>query len=55
LRQPALPPGGAAALDRLIRLNTNRLTPLQALNILAELQSSLERPAPAALFPEETR
>lgn len=40
--------------ERLARLNPNRLTPLQALNILAELCDGSTRPEPKTLFPEES-
>jgi len=41
-------------LERLARLNVNRTTPLQALNILSEIQADLARPASRALFTEES-
>lgn len=41
-------------LERLARLNINRLTPIQAINILAELQGSLQPAAARSLFPEDT-
>ncbi len=40
-------------LDRLKKLNLNRLTPIQALNILEELQNGLYRPEQPTLFREE--
>jgi hypothetical protein len=44
----------AEVLDRLAKLNTNRMTPLQALNLLAEMQTRLTVLPPAVLFPEES-
>ncbi len=41
-------------LERLAKLNVNRLTPLQALNILAELQGGSTAARSAPLFPEES-
>ena len=45
---------GHIVLERLSRLQVNRLSPLQALNILSELQGALERTSEAGLFPEES-
>lgn len=45
-------------IERLLKVNINRLTPMQAMNILAELQSAAASPSgrarPAPLFPEES-
>ena len=45
-------------IEKLLKLNVNRLTPVQALNILAELQASAQgssvRGRTAPLFPEES-
>ena len=41
-------------MERLSRLQINRLSPLQALNILSELKTILERGAVNGLFPEES-
>jgi len=41
-------------LERLSRLQINRLSPLQGLNILSELQATLERATVNGLFPEES-
>lgn len=40
--------------ERLTTLNLNRLTPLQALNILSELQASLTNASARSLFPEQS-
>jgi DNA mismatch repair protein MutS len=40
--------------ERLVGLNLNRLTPIQALNILAEMQAEATRAPQRALFPEES-
>jgi DNA mismatch repair protein MutS len=44
----------AEVLDRLSKLNTNRMTPLQALNLLAEMQARLTVLPQPSLFPEES-
>ena len=43
-----------ALIERLRSLNLNRLTPIQALNILAEFQAGLQHARPTPLFPEES-
>lgn len=52
------PRAGASRADewfeRLSRLNVNRLTPIQALNILAELQAPPKARGQASLFPEDS-
>ncbi len=40
--------------EKLSRLNVNRLTPIQALNILAELQAPPKARGQASLFPEDS-
>jgi DNA mismatch repair protein MutS len=59
VQQPALARFGVqeqsrGALERLARLDLNRLTPIQALNFLAEIQQSLMPVKQPRLFPEET-
>ena len=50
---PVSPPE-SPVLERLQHLNLNRVTPLQALNILSELQGMLGQKRAQSLFAEET-
>src|SRR5690606_32385610 len=41
----------AEIINRLEQININKITPLQALNLLHELRQDLDRKAPSSLFP----
>lgn len=56
--QAATPTALDPTLEKLLKINVNRLTPMQAFNIIVELRSSAQspaaRPRAAPLFPEES-
>jgi DNA mismatch repair protein MutS len=41
------------AIEKLLRINLNRMTPIQVVNIISDLQIALHKPKTAGLFAEE--